>query len=424
MGHLTRILRRSAEVQAAWGMADQTVSSVTNFLILWLAARQTGIERFGLFSVAFTVYIVSLWVTRSLAGEPFLIRHTNSDEATSRRAGSAGTGAALLIGGVIGAAMAGPALVADGWSTAMVVVGLCMPALLAQDTYRYLLMASGRVRSAALNDLFWLAVQLPLIAWILWASAPVEWLLAAFGLGAAAAVVLAVRQSGIRPKPAAGLDWLRSTSDLGLPFLVELVGIYGIAQVALLGLASVGEVVAVGQLRAALLLLSPVTVLCAGLFLVGTAEAVRISDRNPSELPRFVLLLASSALVVAAWAGALLLVPEEMGTLLLGGNWVRGTEVLPAVTAMTVATIFVMAGMIGLRALGAARSTLALRLAAAPVFALATLAGVKAAGPQGAAVGLAASTVLSAALTWLAFRRALAVPGRGVAAMGNETGTP
>ena len=407
MGHLTKLLRRGAEVQAPWGMADQTISSVTNFLILWLAARHSGIERFGLFGVAFTVYIVSLWITRSLVGEPFTIRHTGSDANELRRAGRQAVGAAIFIACLIAVPMAGPATLVEGWSVALVVMGLAMPALLAQDTYRYVLIASGKVRAAALNDAFWLAAQLPAVAWILWNDAPIEWLLAAFGLGAAAAAVLGALQAGVRPNPAAGPEWLRSTANLGLPFLVELLGVYGAGQLALLGLAAVGEVGAVGRLRAALLLLSPVTVLCAGLFLVGAPEAMRIRHRNPLELSRFLLFLCSSALAVTAWAGVIWLVPDRFGRLLLGGNWLRGTEVLAAVALMTVATIFVMAGMLGLRAIDAVRATLPRRLLAAPAFALATLAGVKAAGPQGAAAGLAAASVLSAVLTWFEFRRAL-----------------
>jgi O-antigen/teichoic acid export membrane protein len=388
-------------------MADQTISSATNFLILWLAARHSGIERFGLFSVAFTVYIVALWVTRSLVGEPFTIRYTGSTAIERGRAGRQAVGAAIFIACLIGVPLAAPALLVDSWSVALVVMGLSMPALLAQDTYRYVLIASGKVRAAALNDAFWLAAQLPAVAWILWNDAPVEWLLAAFGLGAAAAAALGALQSGVRPSPAAGPVWLRSTASLGLPFLVELLGVYGAGQLALLGLAAIGEVGAVGRLRAALLLLSPVTVLCAGLFLVGAPEAVRIRNRNPRELERFLMVLSLSAIAVTAWAGALFLIPDRLGRLILGGNWLRGTEVLAPVALMTVATIFVMAGMLGLRAIDAVRATLPRRLLAAPVFALATLVGVKAAGPQGAAAGLAAASALSAVLTWFAFRRAL-----------------
>ncbi|HEX2179420.1 MAG TPA: hypothetical protein VHL54_07875 [Actinomycetota bacterium] len=366
MRHLTELLRRGAEVQASWGMADQTISSATNFLILWLAARHSGIERFGLFSVAFTVYIVALWVARSLVGEPFTIRHTASPPAELSRAGRQALGAAILLGCLIGLPMAAPALLVEGWSVALVLMGVCLPALLAQDTYRYVLIASGKVRAAALNDAFWLAAQLPAVAWILWSGAPVEWLLAAFGAGAAVAAALGAHQAGVRPDPAGGPAWLRDTSNLGLPYLVELLGVYGAGQLALLGLAALGEVAAVGRLRAALLLLSPVTVLCAGLFLVGAPEAMRIRHRNLRQLPRFLIVLSSSAIAVAAWAGAIFLVPDRSGRLLLGGNWPRGTEVLAPVTLMTVATIFVMAGMLGLRAIDAVRATLPLRLLALP----------------------------------------------------------
>lgn len=414
IGHFTRLVRRGIHVEAPWGMADQAVSSITNFVILSLAARQSGLVRFGHFSVAFTVYIVSLWVVRSLVCEPLVIRFTTSDDETRRKAGARATGAALAIACLIGLAMAGPALVAGRWSVAMVAMGLCMPALLVQDTYRYLLMASGRVRSAAVNDGFWLIVQLLGVVLVLLLNAPMEWLLAAFGGGAAAAAILGARQASVLPSPRSGIAWLRGTADLGLPFLVELTAIYGIAQLALLALAATGEVAAVGQIRAALLLLSPVTVVCSGLFLVGAPEAVRIRHRNPRELSGFVLALGSSAALVVLWAALILMVPDRAGLVLLGNNWLRGTEVLIPIAVMSVATLFVMSGMVGLRALDAARRTLGLRLWAAPVFAVATLVGVRTAGPYGAAVGLAASSCLSALLAWIAFRRELAPERRAV----------
>jgi O-antigen/teichoic acid export membrane protein len=419
IGHFTRLVRRGIHVEAPWGMADQAVSSITNFVMLSLAARQSGLVRFGHFSVAFTVYIVSLWVVRSLVCEPLVIRFTTSDDETRRRAGARATGAALALACLIGLGMAGPGLVAGRWSVAMVAMGLCMPALLVQDTYRYLLMASGRVRSAAVNDGFWLIVQLLGVVLVLWLNAPVEWLLAAFGGGAVAAAILGARQTGVLPNPRSGIDWLRRTADLGLPFLVELTAIYGIAQLALLALAAIGEVAAVGQIRAALLLLSPVTVLCAGLFLVGAPEAVRIRHRNPRQLSGFVLALGSSAALVVIWAVLILMVPDRAGLVLLGNNWLRGTEVLIPVTVMSVATLFVMSGMVGLRALDAARRTLGLRLWAAPVFAVATLVGVKTVGPYGASVGLAVASCLSALLAWIAFRRELAT-GRRPAQISSE----
>jgi hypothetical protein len=154
--------------------------------------------------------------------------------------------------------------------------------------------------------------------------------------------------------------------------------------------------------------MSPPTVLFAGAFLVGTAEAVRLREQSRRRLFALVVALAvSTSLVTVAWAVGVAFVPDTAGRSLLRSNWASARDVLVPVAALTAANACILAGVVGLRALEAARQSLRARLWAAPVILGAGLVGVAAGGAYGAGMGLAAGSAFSAALTWSAFRRAV-----------------
>ena len=234
-------------------------------------------------------------------------------------------------------------------------------------------------------------------------------LTAAFGAAATAAGLVGWLQTGAAPLVRSWWTWLHEHRDLGVPFVLELVTVNGATQLSMLGVAAFGGVVAAGELRAAVLLLSPPTVLCSGLLLVGLPEAVRLRHRSLPGLAVFVYTLAVvMSLAIVAWAAALLLVPAATGETALGLNWARGRHVLVPMAAMTAANAALIAAIVGLRALEAARESLRARVWAGPVILASGGIGAIVAGGWGAAVGLAASSWLSAFLAFAVFRHALA----------------
>jgi O-antigen/teichoic acid export membrane protein len=230
----------------------------------------------------------------------------------------------------------------------------------------------------------------------------------AFGAGATIAALVGWRQTGIRPAPLAGPRWLRQHGSLGWSFLVEFLAVSGVPGITMLGIAALGGVEAVGELRAAILLLSPATVVCTGLFLIGMPEGVRARARSPEALDHLVSILAMVSVGIVLVGTLLILgVPGRVGSLLLGPNWARGRQVLLPVAVLTLAGNCNLAAVIGLRVLESVRGSLLLRMWGAPVTVVLGVVGTYLGGAMGGGIGLACGVSFTAALTWVSWRRAL-----------------
>jgi hypothetical protein len=185
------------------------------------------------------------------------------------------------------------------------------------------------------------------------------------------------------------------------------VAVNGVGQVALVLVAAVAGIVAVGEVRAAILVLSPPTVLFSGLFLCAIPEAVRLRERSLRALSAVVTGLAAGTVVVTvAWGAAVSLVPAQVGQALLRSNWTNGRHLLLPAVALTAGNAVALACVVGLRGLASARDSLRVRILAAPVTLVAAVAGARLDAAYGAAVGLAAAAWISAAMAWVAFRQA------------------
>jgi O-antigen/teichoic acid export membrane protein len=402
-------VRSPAGRRTRWGIADQAVSSLTNFAVAAVAARAVAPRAFGAFSVALAAYVFVMWLGRALVSEPLVVRFTTADADARRRAGAEALGAAIVVGALTGVVMlAAGALLAGTLGAVVAAMAVCLPALLAQDAYRYLLMAEGRTWSAAWNDTIWFGTQTVLVATLLATGhATAVTLVLAFGVGAAAAAVGGARQAHVIPALGRSHGWLRDHRDLGVPFAIELVAVNGVGQVALVLVAVVAGVVAVGELRAAILLLSPPTVLFSGLFLCAIPEAVRLRERSLRALRTLVIALAvGTVAVTVAWGVAISLVPTHLGQALLRSNWANGRHLLVPAVVLTAGSAAALASVVGLRGLASARDSLRVRILAAPITLVAAVVGGRLDGAYGAGVGLAAAACVSAALAWVAFSQA------------------
>lgn len=403
-------IRSGGAKRARWGIVDQGLSSVTNFATTALVGHQVAPPEFGAFSVALVVYICVLWAARSVVGEPYAVRMTAASPSDQARAARAAAGAALIVGSITGAVVALLSLLLGSTlGRVLFAMALFLPALLVQDAYRYILITTGRARDAALNDALWLATQVIVVIGLMLQGHPgAVRITIAFGSGALVAAIFGAWQSGAPPAAKAWIRWLLAQRDLGIPFLAELFIVSAAPQLSMLGVAALGGVVAVGDLRAAVFLCSPPTVLFSGLVLVAVPEAVRLRRQSAHRLHTLVVSLAALMTVTTAiWVGALALVPPGVGRSLLKSNWAHGRHVLASVGAFTAASACMLAALVGLRALEATRRSLRIRAWAGPAAFALCLVGTQVAGSQGAALGLAASAVLGAVLSWTAFERAI-----------------
>ncbi|WP_426567483.1 hypothetical protein [Streptomyces canus] len=400
--------RRAVVGRLSWGLADQAASSMTNFAVGIYVARSLGLTAFGVFSLAWVTYGVVLNVSRGLATDPLMVRFSGVADAAWRGAVVRSSGTALGVGAALGAASVVAGLALGGRvGPAFACLGVVLPGLLLQDAWRFAFFAAGTGRKAFVNDLVWGVVLVPAMVVAARVGSVAAFLLA-WGGSAAVAAVYGCFQSGIRPRPAGARQWLREHRDLGYRYLAENVGNSGASQLRAYGLGAIVGVSAVGVVRGAELLLGPFLAVLMGLSLVTVAEAARVLRRAPHRLGPFCLLLGGGQAAAALlWGGALLLVPDRGGELVLGGVWSSASELIVPVTLGVAGAGLGTGAAAGLRALGAARRSLRSQLFASACYVIGGLGGAAVGGTAGSAWGVAAATVCGSAVWWLQLRSAL-----------------
>ena len=359
---MLRRLRGEMSRRLGWGVADQAVSSLTNFVVVLLVARTLGAVQFGAFSLAYATYAFALNASRGLATEPLMIRFSGTEVGAWRRAVAGCTGTATVVGLVTGgcvlvvaAALSGPVRLA------FLALGLTLPGLLLQDSWRYSFFTLGRGSQAFLNDLVWAAALLGgLLVLRATGRRDVFWFVFAWGASAAVAAAVGPWQARVLPKLSGTWRWLSQHKDLGPRYFAEGMASSVAPQLLTYGVGFILGLAAVGYVQAASTLMGPITILFLGMGLVTTPEAARILRKSPRQMPVFCVLVSAGLAVAAVAWGAVLLValPRGLGNVVLRSLW-RPTYplVLPQTLAVLGLCIATGAGA-GLHALGAARRSL------------------------------------------------------------------
>ncbi len=405
---MSRTIRATAG-RLSWGLADQAVSSLTNFTVGIFVARSLGATAFGIFTLAWVTYGVVLNLSRGTATDPLVVRFSGVSVESWRAAVSWSSGTALLIGLISGAVcvLAGVALggiVGAGF----VGLGLVLPAVLLQDCWRFAFFAAGQGRKAFTNDLVWAAALAPSMFFAVQAGSVFGFVLA-WGLAGAVAAGYGCLQTRLLPRLTGLRGWLRQQRDLGPRYMVENVTNSGAGQLRMYGLGAVAGLADVGAARGAELLLGPFLAVLMGLYLVAVPEAARVLRRSPRRLPQFCILLgAGQAAGALAWGLAvLLLLPDEAGRLALGAVWEPASALIVPVTLAFTNAGFAMGAVAGLRALGAARRSLRAQLLASTAYVTCGIIGAAMAGALGSSWGIALATSFGAAAWWLQLRAGL-----------------
>jgi hypothetical protein len=118
------------------------------------------------------------------------------------------------------------------------------------------------------------------------------------------------------------------------------------------------------------------------------------------------LALLTAALVVGL---AVMLLPQELGQMLLGDNWTSGRQVILPLTINMAAYGLIAGASIGLRALAAPAWSLRARAVLAPMVPVAVLSGAAAWGAVGAAWGFALVSWIGSLVWWRFFLKALSL---------------
>jgi O-antigen/teichoic acid export membrane protein len=389
-------------------VADQVVSSLSNFAVGIFVVHVLGAVQFGAFSLAFVTYGLVLNASRGLATDPLMVRFSGTDLATWRRAVTACTGTAALVGLVAGAcALAAAAVLSGAAGDAFLALGLTLPGLLLQDSWRYSFFTLGRGSQAFLNDTIWVVTLLPTLELLrVIGHADVFWFVFAWGITGSVAAAVGSWQARVIPKLAGAWRWVSQHRDLGLRYLAEGTSQSAAVQIRAYSIGLVLGLAALGSMQAASTLFGPMTILFLGMSLVAIPEAARVLRHSPRHLPVFcVVITCGLSLAGLTWGIFLLVaVPRGFGNWLLGPIWrLTYPLVLPSMLGV-IGQAITGGASTGLHALGAARRSLRLTLLGSVLYVIASLGGALAAGPAGAVWGTAVSIWLSAVYGWCQLR--------------------
>jgi O-antigen/teichoic acid export membrane protein len=395
--------------RVGWNVLDQALSSLTNAALSILVARNVSENAFGAFALCFTIYAVVLGVSRGLVSEPLTVRYSDASTERFRRASRGAAGSAVLVGIAVGVVLLAVAptqseLVRDP----LVALALCMPGLLLQDALRFAFISGGNPRRAAANDFLWTVVQLGGVAWLLHTgtstAAPFVF---AWGGAALAAAAYGIVQARGLPLVRSAPRWVREQLYLSRFFVAEYLTVLGAFQVALVVVAAIAGVAAVGAIRGATVVLGPLNILLFAAFAFAVPELVR---RRHLALRTHVRIAgAVSGTLVAGvfvWAALMLLIPSSAGVEILGDTWHDARSVLAPVAVSLAGVAAALGPICTLKAYGAARETFRLGVLVATLLLLLGTIGVVLGDAEGAAIGFAVAQWLAVPVVW---QRMLAV---------------
>ncbi|HWM05003.1 MAG TPA: hypothetical protein VNP92_21900 [Actinophytocola sp.] len=400
---------RGLATRLSWGLADQAVSSMTNFLVGVYVARSLGVTAFGVFSLAWVTYGVVLNLSRGLATDPLVVRFSGVPAEKWRNATARSSGTAIGVGIAFGLLSVVIGFVLPGsLGSAFIALGIVSPGLLLQDSWRFAFFANGQGHNAVVVDIVWAVTMFPLLM-IAADFGSVAGFVLAWGGAAMFAAACGWLLSKIRPTLAGSREWLRNHRDLGSRYLVENVSNSGAGQLRMYAVGAIVGLSGVGAIRGAELLLGPFMALLMGLNLVAVPEAARVLRRAPHRLEKFCLVLGSVQAVAALGWGLVLLflVPDALGAWVLHDVWGPAAELILPVTLSLSAAGIVAGAAAGLRALGAAPRSLRAQLYLSAGYLGGGVAGAFVAGTIGASWGSTIAMFGAATLWWLQLRAGL-----------------
>ncbi|MEU4197372.1 hypothetical protein AB0E69_36125 [Kribbella sp. NPDC026611] len=401
-------LRKQVAGRLGWGIADQAVSSLGNFLLGVFVARLLGATGLGALGLAFLAYSIALNCSRALSTDALMVRYSVAGETSRREAVAASSGVALLVGVAGGAAcvLVGLALKLQTHGAeagaAFIALGIVLPGLTLQDSWRSAFFAAGEGAKTFLNDTVWTVLMVAVLFAGQYLHFGITGALLSFGGTAAVAGIFGSWQAGVVPRPAGAIGWLRRHGDLGLRFLVENVVLGAGGQIRTLIVAATGGLAAAGAIRGAELLVGPVAALLMGVGQVAVPEAARALRRGGHSLWRLCAGLSGGLSVISlGWGAVILLIfPLGIGELVLGSVWPGSRALALGVIVSASAGCLHVGPSAGLRALGRADQTMRCQLVVTTLFVGLALVGGVLWNAQGVVWGTAIASAVGIGIWW------------------------
>ncbi|MFE9257984.1 hypothetical protein [Streptomyces sp. NPDC006879] len=387
--------RRSLALLASVG--DQAASSLTNILVLVLAARLSSAAGFAAFSMVYVAFSVLLGLNMAYVGQTVVL--TRSEDRPVGEAcrsavaftavASTAAGSLLVLAGLVIPAATGSAVLA---------LGLVLPLTLSQDGLRYCFSALRQPHRALAADLLRLGCVVGALTAQPQGAGPGR-LVLTWGLSALPALLLGLwllrpfttgTRADLRP-------YLRR-GHLGQRFVIEFAVGNGSSQLAVFGLGLFATPLAVGALRGASTLFGPLNVLFSSANAFGPPMLARFPTKRRT-VRATLALGALLALLGGGWAAALYALPDRLGRELLGATWDSAAALLPATGVQYAVMGLGTCALLTLRVLSP-KATLGVQVVFSFVSVLLLLVGYALGGAAGAAWGLAAGSALKAVAAW------------------------
>lgn len=402
----------SGKSRIIWTFADQALSSLTNFALSIVVAKSVSAGDYGAFSLMLVTFSFLIGLSRSAIGDPFVIRFTGADPRARLSATRQATGAAISLGVLAGVLLIVVSFTLDDASgPPLLALGLAMPGLMLQETWRHIFFSAGRPRAATINDGIWTVIQFTLLAVLLTSDEPSVFLITlAWGFAALVAGLIGIAQTGAVPRPQEAMAWYHRTRDINVKMGLDFAFNQGASTLATYAVAWIVGAVAVGAIRAAQTLLGPLNLLAAGVSAFALPVFSKAAMAGRSLLRES---LATSGLVGAScgiWVLILLVIPNSVGVEILGDSWDTARQVMLPMGIVSVTVGFVMGASLGLKALRRADQMLRVTFIQAPLMlGLGAVMGALWGGP-GAAWGFAIAQLTGSTVCWAIFLRADRLP--------------
>ena len=397
-------LRQPGARRALWNIGDQGVSSLNNFVLQFVVARAVAPDHFGAFAIAFAVYSVVVGLVRAVSTAPLGIRFADAAPAEFERAARAATGSTVLasalagllcvlVGGVMAAAAHDPSSSLGITASGVLALGVILPGLVLQDSWRQVLLACRRPAASAGLNVLWTLVQTAAVAVMVvrGTSSAVPFVIA-WGGSALLTALLAIRLLHLRPRPSAAPGWVRSQWSLMRYMLPEFVVLQGGNQLSVFVVSIVtASTLAAGSLRGANLLMSPIMILAMSMLAFAVPElAKRRSSMSARDWRRAALAVSGGVTLVGVlWGAAFMVAPDSVGRFLLDDSWDGVREVLLPIVIAQAGSAAAIGFAAALYAMDRAEVTLRIHIAYAVLLVLLTTAGAFRAGAVGTAWGSA-----------------------------------
>ncbi|MEX2551630.1 MAG: hypothetical protein WD627_01315 [Actinomycetota bacterium] len=375
-------------------VADYGLYSLTNFVLGIAVARVANLAVFGVFALLFQLCNFSLVMIRAALGETWLVTQTGTGPERTPLP----TAFAFALGlGLVPVFVLVAALLTDLTNHLEMVLAMAaiLPALIAQDTHRFVCFASRNPWRAVFSDTSWLVTQVATLVCMALGILPntPAWAALAWTIGAYAGLLTIGARSHLRPGLIVpGFNWWRSKRRVGQHLAVETLGSSMVGPLIAIGLFMMGKDVALGVLRAASTLFSPILVFAQGMRTALTRWTAHDRLKGPRGA-RF--LLATTSLV---WGGVLFTAPS-VGKIILGGLWgpsIRQIVLLEAAARIGLASAAIDSACLRKRA--ATFTAAAIGIWSGGLVVSAALLGSMVDDFFGAAVGTAAAYALGAAV--------------------------